>query len=151
MISVLVTLLVFVGSIALCTFAVLTLFRYLMKWLGMREVQKDGVLLADQGIEYVGFIWLIKHSASYTDIETVEFVSYPKAWFLYFRYGPTGQWMCKQVGTDVVVIRLKGLRMTKTLFVTPENASEFVDKLKVKMSITGSENGPEKGRSHGEG
>lgn len=135
MISVLITLLIFIGSVALSTMAILALFKYTMKRLGMREVQKDGVLLAEHGIEYVGFLWLIKLRADYADVESVELVPYHKAFLLHLRYALTSHWMCKRVCTDVVVIKLKGSRMDKTLFITPEDAAGFVDKLKAKIGL----------------
>jgi hypothetical protein len=134
--SVLAQLFVIFASLALCTIAVLMFFKYTMKWLGMTDVQKEGVLLTATGIEYVGFMWLIKLKANYTDVESVELIPYHKAWLRSSFLVGNCRWLCKRVASDVVAIRLKGGRKNETLLLTPEDPALFISMLRSKLSST---------------
>jgi len=134
--SVLVQLFVFIASLALCVTTVLMLFKYAMKRLGMTDVQKEGIILTATGIEYVGFLWLIKLKANYTDVESIELVPYYKAWMWSSFLVGNCRWLCKRVASDVVAIRLKGGRKKETLLVTPEDPALFISTLRSKLSST---------------
>ena len=67
-----IMLLLLLGSVAVATAAVLLLFRCYANVFGLREVLKDGVILTEKGIEYLGFLWLVKLEGKYDEVELVD-------------------------------------------------------------------------------
>jgi hypothetical protein len=96
---------------------------------------RDGVILAQDGIEYLGFLWIVKLKASYADIEDIELLPYYTGLMsvMFFRYGLTPHWICKRSFCDIVVIKLKGYRMYKNLLFTPKDAATFIAQLKSRI------------------
>jgi hypothetical protein len=128
-------LLILVVSVALATTLILVLFRFATKLLGLQQVLKDGVVLTESGLEYLGFLWIVKMKAHYTDVESVELLPYNTGLisFISFRYGFTSHWICKRTFSDVVLISLKGSRVYKKLLLTPKDAPAFVEQLRLRI------------------
>jgi hypothetical protein len=131
-------LLILVASVALATTLVLVLFRFATKLLGLQQVLKDGVVLTESGLEFLGFLWIVKMKAHYTEVESVELLPYYTGLisFIFFRYGFTSHWICKRTFSDIVLINLKGSRIYKNLLFTPKDAPAFVEQLRRRIKET---------------
>ncbi|HEY1718144.1 MAG TPA: hypothetical protein VGH42_07595 [Verrucomicrobiae bacterium] len=134
----LVILLIFFGSVALVAVITLTLFRFFTRLLGLKQVIKEGVVLTDDGLEYLGFLWLGKLKASYVDVESVEVLPFSKGLIsiLFFRYGLSSHWIGPRLFREMVAIKLKGQRVYKYLLFTPMDARVFAEKLKSRSEVS---------------
>jgi hypothetical protein len=128
-------LLILCVSVALATTLILVLFKFVTRLLGLQQVMKDGVVLTENGLEYLGFLWVVKMKANYTDVESVNVLPYHIGLisFILFHYGFTSHWICKRTCCDIVLISLKGSRIYKKLLFTPKDAPVFVEELQQRI------------------
>jgi len=131
-----VILLIFLGGAALVAVIVLTLFRSFAHLFGLKQVIREGVVLSDNGLEYLGFLWIGKLKASYADVESVEVLPFSKglASIPAFRYGLSSHWIGPRLFKEIVVIKLKGSRVYKYLLFTPMDPAMFVEQLRSRIA-----------------
>src|SRR5947209_4002608 len=89
-------LLIFWGSVIVVAVITLTVFRFISRRLGLKQVLAEGVVMTENGLEYLGFAFLWKMKASYQDVESVESPPFVKglASAMFFRYGMSSLWIC---------------------------------------------------------
>jgi hypothetical protein len=124
-------LLIFLGSLAVATLVVLSMLKLIIRRLGIGQLIREGVVLTDNGLEYLGFLWLVKRKVSYAGVESVEMVPYFKAFLssVFYRYGLSPIRRGTGALSKMVVIKLKTRHSFKYPLCTPEDASGFVGKL----------------------
>jgi hypothetical protein len=120
--------------------ATVFLFRRLLKFLGIKELVEQGVVLTEHGIEFPRFIFMGRSKASYGEIESVELVRFPESLTLRARYAPSvasragARWDFRK---DTVVIKFKPSHAIQYRLFTPTNPDEFVRKLKTRIDNRG--------------
>jgi hypothetical protein len=131
-------LLIFLGCLAVATFVVLSLLKFAIRRLGIGQLIREGAVLTDNGLEYLGFLWLVKHKATYADVESVEITPYFKGYlsFVSYHYGLSPLWRGSRAVSKIVVIKLKTSRSSKCLLCTPKDSSTFVEQLKSRIKLT---------------
>lgn len=130
-----IILVIFLASVAVVAVATLGLFRFISLKLGLKQVFDEGVVLTENGLEYLGFALLWKMRASYADVESVAIVPYFRALIsgIFYRYGMSALWIWTRPSHQVVVIKLKGRRFYKYILFAPKDASAFVQQLKSRI------------------
>jgi hypothetical protein len=129
----LIMLILLVFGVAILTALVIGSFLYLCKVRGMLQVVREGVVMAEDGIEYAGFMRLYKLHASYHEVKSVKLLPYHVAYFSYitFRYGPC-RWLCNRLFSDVVLIELSNSKLCKYILFTPADCAGFMEKIRQK-------------------
>lgn len=128
-------LLIFIGSIAVVFVVTLTLFRFLTRSLGLKQVLEEGVVMTEDGLEVLGHFGIGKMTVSYTNVESAELLPHfrgPFVTFL-FRYKMSARWIGTRAFHEVVVIKLKGPRLIRYLVSTPKNGPAFVEQLNARI------------------
>jgi hypothetical protein len=128
-------LLMFVGSVTLVAAIAVTLFRFVTRWLGLKQVVEEGVVMTENGLEVLRFFGIGKMNVSYADVESVELLPHfrgPLATLL-FRYKMSARWIGTRLFHEIVVIKLRGPRLFKYLLSTPKNGPAFVEQLKSRV------------------
>jgi hypothetical protein len=125
-----IILLISFGSVLLVAVITVTTMRFLARKFGVTELMNNGVRLTEDGIEYLGFLFLKKKN-TFAEIESVELTSYFKivTSILLFRYGLNVPKIPPSFLSEFVVIQLKRANPYKYLFFTPNNAADFVEQL----------------------
>jgi hypothetical protein len=128
-------LLIFLACVTLIVMVTLPLFRFLARLLGMKQVLADGVVMTEEGLEYLGLAGLCKMKVPYREVESVESMPflYGLASAMLFRYGMSSLWICTRPLHTIVVIKLRGPRMFRYLLSTPRNAHAFSQELKSRI------------------
>jgi hypothetical protein len=132
----LMNLAILVGSMALITVVTLATFRFIARAFGVRELVEEGVVLAENGIEFPGMLLLNKGKIAYSNIEFVKLESFVKNFFktIFLCYGISVRFIRSRFSKDVVVIKVKRpVTFCEYFFFTPKNATVFVEQLKERV------------------
>jgi len=130
-----VILLIVIGSVVLVTVVTLKTMRWLIRKSGNQQLHEDGILLMENGIDFLGLLWASRSHAAYSEIESVELVSLPRALLslLFFRYGLSLRAIYTRLPYHFVLLKLKGRRPFEYLLFTPRDAPEFIAKLRARI------------------
>jgi hypothetical protein len=129
--SALLILLVVFGSAALVAVVTVALMRYSVRLSGHEQVFKNGIVMTDSGIEYLGFLYTGTRKAAYSEIDSVELSPYYKVAIsaLFFRYGISATKIPPYFFGKILVIRLKHPNPIEYHFFTPRDAAGFFEQL----------------------
>jgi hypothetical protein len=130
-----VILLVILGSVALITVVTVGAMRFLTRASKSEQLHEDGIVLTEDGIEFLDFCWLGKTKVTYSELESVELIPFHKVLFsmLVFRYGLSLRAIYTRLPGQFVLVKLKGPRVFTRLLFTPKNPSVFVEQLKARI------------------
>lgn len=123
-------------SVALVAVITLFVFRFLARSLGVRELVEGGVLLTESGIEFLKFSGLGKIKVNYSEVASAEMLPFFNGLISIwgFRYGLSVRWILTgNFSGKIVVVRLKGRRVSEYLCFIPKNAPAFVEQLKSRI------------------
>jgi hypothetical protein len=128
-------LLVSFVSVAVVALLTITVFRFVIRKLGIKELVEEGIVLTESGIEFPRFMYLGRCKASYQQIESVELVPFPKNLTLRLRYGTlvssgAARW---NPCLDTIVIKLKPPCFIECHIVTPSNPTALFERIKSRM------------------
>ena len=122
---------VLVGSVILITIATVAIMRFTMRVSGTKQLHEDGIVVTDNGIEYLDFFWFRRAKASFSDIESVKLLPSHKAFLsaLLFNYGFSIRVIHTRFSKERVLVKLKGPRFFEYLLFTPRNPRFLVEQL----------------------
>jgi hypothetical protein len=109
--------------------------RYLFRRVGYERLYDDGVVMTDNGIEYLGFLFSGIRKVSYSEIASVELVSpfWPGFVQLVFYYGFITRTIKRSLFGRVIVIRFRNPAPVASLFFFARNPEDFYDRLRSKI------------------
>jgi hypothetical protein len=123
-------------SVALVAVIAVTVLRFVSRKLGIEKLVQDGVIMTASGIEFPRFVLMGRSKASYDEIESVEFVPFPKNLLLRMRYGSSvsarvGAGSCR--GTVVVKLRSPRILQSQYHLFEPGDPVAFAKELKSRI------------------
>ena len=138
---------IFFISIALVTVITVTAFRFLVRRSGIKDLIEDGVVLTEDGIEYLRPFLFGRGKIKFKEIESVNMVSYPASLLsLMFpvKYGYSvhrPSHISFRLFGDLVEIKIKKTPRWhefhfQYLLFTPKNAAAFVEQLKRRLGFS---------------
>lgn len=109
--------------------------RYLFRRAGHERLYDDGVVMTDNGIEYLGFFFTGIRRVAYSDIASVELVpSFQLALFqMVHYYGFFPRTIKRKLFGKVVVIRFRNSISAACLFFMSRKPEDFYEQLKSKI------------------
>jgi hypothetical protein len=128
-------LLIATSATALVATLTITAIRWLKRSPRREGLLEDGVLLTEDGLEFPRFLPIGTYKVKYADVECVESLPFWEAVvaLLLFRYDMFASVMWRRLGSDVVVIKLRGPRLIRYHVLTPRDASRFVKLLRSRV------------------
>jgi hypothetical protein len=127
----------FIVGMAVLFTVVLMLFRFLVRFFGIKDVIEDGAVLTEDGVEYLRPFLAGRGKIKFDDIESARVVSFPKAMLLliFFGYGLSVHSIRSRFLSDFVELKIKKTAQWfefhfDYLLFTPKNAVAFVEQLK---------------------
>jgi hypothetical protein len=135
--NILAQLILVFAFIALVCVCVIAWMRRFIRRSGYEKVFKDGLVVSDNGIEYLRFEIAGLREIAFSDIDSVELIPGIKFFFFgYLLFGKQARMMTvhgqKPFG-DVLAIKLKRADSGRYVFITPENAETVYDQIKSKI------------------
>ena len=131
-----VLLMMVFGIIALAAILAITLTRYFYRAAGHEEVYKNGIILTESGIEYLGFPLTGTRKKTFDEIDSVELSSYFKVAIsvLFFRYGLNINRVPPNFFGKILVIGFKHPNPFRYLFFcAPKDAADIHEELKSRI------------------
>jgi hypothetical protein len=124
--------LVIVATVITVSFVTVYAFRWITNKLGTGNVTKEGAVLAEDGLEVPGPLFLRKKVIDYSDVKSVELLSGSRA--ILFLFKVSVHWICPHAFSDIVAIELKSPpQYYKYLVVAPKEPSTFVEQLQQRI------------------
>jgi hypothetical protein len=128
-------LLVFGGAVLVSVVAV-ALMRYFYRVSGHEQVYKNGIVITETGIEYLGFPFLGTRKKTFNEIDSVELSPYFKVAIsaLLLRYGLNTNRVPPNFFGDILVIGFKHPNPVRYLFFcAPKDAVDIYEQLKSRI------------------
>ena len=131
---------IFLAAAALVAVITLTVFRFLARRCGMKQLFEDGAVLTEDGIEYLGFFMFGRSKVTFAEIESVEVIPFYKAMFsiLFFRPDFSVRNIRTRFSRDFVHVTLRRIPRWYELYFhhllfTPAHPAEFVERLRSRL------------------
>jgi hypothetical protein len=131
-----IILLAIIASVIVITVVTVATMRRIIRGSGTQHLHQNGIELTDSGIDFLGLLWAGRRHADYSELESVELISFPAALFslLFFRYGLSLRAIYTRIPYHFVLIKFKNPRPSQYLLLTPENPALFVAQLRLRIS-----------------
>jgi hypothetical protein len=128
-------LLVFV-VIALTAVIAVALMRYFYRVSGHEQVYKNGIVMTQGGIEYLGFLFTGTRKKAFDEIDSVELSPYFKVALsaLFFRYGMNTNRVPPNFFGNILVVGFKHPNPFRYLFFcAPKDAADIYEHIKSQI------------------
>lgn len=123
------------GIPVLIALALVALVRCFYRICGHEHVYKNGIVVTQTGIEYLGFLFTGTRKIAFSEIASVELLPYSEVairW-LSFRYGLNTGRVPPSLFGNVLVVGFKTARPFRYLFFAPRDGAVICEQLKKRI------------------